>query len=136
MASRVSKRGSTAKEKAMGRDAAAVEAYLASLPEDVQTGLRKLQAAIATTIPGATRGISYGIPAFKLHGRPLVWFAAFKQHCSFFPGAAAIRIYAVELKGFKTSKGTIRFLPNKPPPGRLVAKLVKARISELRKSRR
>ena len=114
----------------------AVERYLCSLPENVRAGLEQLRRSVAAAAPAAVPGISYGIPAFRLNGRPLVWFAAFKQHSSFFPGVSAIRMHAAELKNYKTSKGTIQFRPDKPPPARLVAKLVKARIAELQKSRR
>jgi len=127
---------STIKKKAVATGEAAVNAYLASLPHHVRAGLVKLRKAIAAALPGAELGISYGIPAFKLDGRPLVWFAAFKQHSSFFPGAKAIRIHASDLKAYKTSKGTIQFPPDRPPPARLVARLVKARLAELKKSRR
>ena len=126
----------TTKRKARHADAAAVNAYLASLPSPACAGLRKLRSAIAAAAPGATQGFSYRMPAFKFEGRPLVWFAAFNQHSSFFPGVTAIRLHAADLKGYKTSKGTIQFPPAKPPPARLVAKLVKARIAELRKGKR
>src|SRR5689334_8446235 len=108
--------GSATKKSAARSDEAAVNAYLASLPDNVRAGLTKLRKAIAAAAPGAELGISYGIPAFRLDGRPLVWFAAFKQHSSFFPGAKAIRIHAADLKAYKTSKGTIRFPPDRPPP--------------------
>lgn len=114
-------------------EGAAVNAYIASLPDDVREGLRKLRSAIAAAAPGAKLGISYGVPAFKLDGRPLVWFASFKQHSSFYPGAAAIRSHAASLKGYTTSKGTIQFTPDKPLPAKLVAKLVKTRMEDLQK---
>ncbi len=62
-----------------------------------------------------------------------MWFAAFKDHLSFFPGAAAIRKYAAELKRYETSKGTIQFPPESPPPAGLVRKLVRARLADMEK---
>src|ERR1041385_1153857 len=105
-----SKLASSQKKEPVRNDAAAVKAYLSSLPAPMRRGLENLRQVIAAAAPGATQGISYGIPAFRLNGRPLVWFAAFKEHCSFFPGPAAIKIHATDLKAYKTSKGTIRFL--------------------------
>ena len=114
-------------------DVAKANAYLARLPRQVAAGLRKLRATISALAPDAEFGTSYGIPAFRINGRPLVWFAAFKQHSSFFPGAAAIRLHTDELKNYKISKGTIQFPHGKPPPAKLVAKLIKTRIAELEK---
>jgi len=80
--------------------------------------------------PEATEGISYGIPTFRYH-RALVAFAAFKNHCSFFPmNAGLIATFKEELKGYPTSTGTIRFPVDKPLPAALVKKLVKARVAE------
>lgn len=108
-----------------------VDDYLAKLPEEARAALEKLRKTIRAAAPKATEGFSYGIPAFKLHGRPLVSYAALKNHCSFFPmSPAVIEAHPKELEPYDTSKGTIRFSVDKPLPAALVRKLVKARIAE------
>jgi uncharacterized protein YdhG (YjbR/CyaY superfamily) len=107
-----------------------VDAYLAAVPEPARSTLNKIRATIRSTVPPeATEGISYGIPAFKYKGA-LVWFAAFSDHCSLFPGASVIAAFKNELKAYQTSKGTIRFPVDKPLSAALLKKLVKARIAE------
>jgi uncharacterized protein YdhG (YjbR/CyaY superfamily) len=107
-----------------------VDEYLAGVPEPARGTLNKIRAAIRSAVPPeATEAISYGIPTFKYQG-PLVWFAAFSNHCSLFPTASVIEAFKSELKGFSTSKGTIHFPTDKPLPTALVKKLVKARVMQ------
>src|SRR6266404_5929100 len=107
-----------------------VDEYLAGVPEPARSTLAKIRAAIRSAVPPeATEGISYGIPTFRYKG-PLVWFAAFSNHCSLFPTASVIEAFKSELKGFTTSKGTIHFPTDKPLSAALVKKLVKARVAQ------
>ncbi len=107
-----------------------VEAYLASIPDDARAALKKLRKTIRASAPEAIEGISYGMPAFK-HKGPLVYYAAFKDHCSFFPASVAVmRRFAADLKSYDQTKGSIHFTPARPLPALLVRKLVKARLAE------
>lgn len=92
--------------------------------------LEKLRKTIKAAAPKATESISYRIPTFKYQG-PLVAFAAFPNHCSFYPlSPSVLEAHRDELEAYDTSKGTIRFPATKPLPAALVKKLVKARIEE------
>ncbi len=107
-----------------------VDNYLAEVPEPARSTLKKVRAAIRSVVPEeATEAISYRMPAFIFKGF-LVGYAAFRDHCSFFPGAAPVALFKEELKKYPTSKGTIRFPVDKPLPAALVKKLVKARLRE------
>jgi uncharacterized protein YdhG (YjbR/CyaY superfamily) len=113
------------------KPAQTVDEYLAAVPEPAQSTLRHIRALIRSVVPKqTTEVISYGIPMFKFNGM-LVGYAAFKNHCSLFPtGSRVLDQFGTELKGYRTSKGTIQFPPDKPLPDGLIKKIVKARVKE------
>jgi len=107
-----------------------VAMYLAALPKDSRTALEKLRLSIRAAAPGAIELIAWGMPAFKL-GKLLVGYAAFKNHCSFFPMSVAVmHRYAAELREYETTRGSIHFSLAKPLPAALVKRMVKARLVE------
>ena len=106
-----------------------VDDYLSKVGDDKRAALQKLRKTIHAAAPKAEECISYGLPAFRLDGRMLVWFGAAANHCSFYPGGI-VQAYKDDLKDYKTSKGTIQFAPDNPLPATLVRKIVKARIAE------
>jgi len=111
---------------------AQIDAYLATLGEDQRAALQSLRGAIAGAAPEAVEAISYGVPAVRYHGRPLVAYAAAKAHCSLFPMSGAVMgAHRALLEGFDTAKGTIRFTPARPLPADLVASIVRARMTEI-----
>ncbi len=105
-----------------------VDEYIARFPE-VAEKLRSLRECIRKAAPDAEETISYGMPAFR-QTRILVYFAAFKDHISLFPTSSPIVKFRDELKGYKTSKGTIQFPLDRPIPLKLVEKIVKYRLEE------
>ena len=111
-----------------GAKAKTFDGFLAALSAEKRAALEKLRKAIRSAAPKAEECICYGIPAFRLNGKFLVALGAGANHCSFYPGST-LGAFREELKGYETSKGTIRFQPGQPLPSALVRKLVRARIA-------
>jgi uncharacterized protein YdhG (YjbR/CyaY superfamily) len=114
-----------------------VEEYLAGLPAEQRAALQNLRKTIKAAAPDATETIAYQMPAFKVNGRLVVSFAAFKDHCSLFPMSyQVIRDHADALKPYLAQKATLHFQPNKPIPAGLVKMIVTARLEENEARRR
>jgi len=108
-----------------------IDEYLAALSPDKRAALQKLRKIIRAAAPKAEERISYQLAAFRLDGRMLVAFGATENHCAFYlMSSSTVAACKAELEKYDTSKGTIRFQPDKPLPAALVRKLVKARIAE------
>jgi uncharacterized protein YdhG (YjbR/CyaY superfamily) len=107
-----------------------VDEYMSALPVDVQQVLEKIRSTIKTAAPKAEEVISYQMPGYKYHGM-LVYFAAFKDHCSLFPASKKVlEVFKDELKSFKTFGGTIHFTKDHLLPVKLVKQIVQYRVKE------
>jgi uncharacterized protein YdhG (YjbR/CyaY superfamily) len=112
-----------------------VEEYIALSPKEMQANLKKLRRVIREAAPEAQEIISYNMPAYKIYGRILLYFAAHKEHIGLYAMPSANIEFKKELKGYETSKGGIRFPFEKPIPIDLIKKMIKFRINEnLKKS--
>ena len=104
---------------------------LAAVSDEQRVALEKLRKTIRAVVPKAEECVSYGLAAFRLDGKPLVALGASANHCAFYlMSGSTVEAHADDLKDYDTSKGTIRFLADKPLPAALLRKLVKARIAE------
>ena len=111
---------------------ARIDAILAAAPADQRAALQWLRQTIAATAPDAEEVISYGMPAFRYHGRAMVSYSAFKAHCSFFPMTQAlIEANPERVAGFATAKGTLHFTPQHPLPRELVEWIVHERMAQI-----
>lgn len=110
-------------------DIEGVNKYISNLPIEQQIALERVRQIIKNTVPEAQEYLSYKMPAYHFHGM-IGGFAAFKNHCSFFPwDSKTIDVFKDELTGFKTSAGTIQFTPEKPLPEKLLQKILRYRVA-------
>ena len=107
-----------------------IDEYIRTFPKDVQTILEKMRKTIREAAPGAVETISYQMPTFKLNGRGLVYFAAFKNHIGFYPIPSGVEAFEKELSPYKQGKGSVQFPIDQPVPYDLVKRIVTFRVNE------
>jgi len=109
-----------------------VDEYIASQPEATQAVLERVRSTIRKAVPGAEEVISYQIPAFKLPGGTVVFFAGWKKHFSLYPASAPlVAAFKNDLAPYEVSKGTIRFPLGEPVPAKLIERIAKFRAREV-----
>ncbi|MBE0639223.1 MAG: DUF1801 domain-containing protein [Bacteroidales bacterium] len=108
-----------------------VEQYISAFPPEVSTLLEQIRSIIKKAAPDAVEGIAYGMPAYKLKGRPLVYFAGFKNHIGFYATPTGHEAFANELSKYKHGKGSVQFQLGKPIPYDLIRQIVEFRVYEV-----
>jgi len=109
-----------------------VDTYLSTFPADVQAILKQIRTIIKKAAPEAVESIAYGMPAYKTYGKPLVYFAGFKNHIGFYATPTGHEQFSAELSNFKQGKGSVQFSLDKPVPFALVKRIVEFRVKENR----
>ncbi|WP_199856419.1 iron chaperone [Lunatibacter salilacus] len=104
--------------------------YIAAFPTEVQEVLTQLRTIILETVPDAEEGFAYQMPSFKTHGKPLVYFAAFKNHIGLYATPTGHDAFKERLAGYKQGKGSVQFPLNQPIPYDLIREIVLFRMAE------
>ncbi|MBE7434302.1 MAG: DUF1801 domain-containing protein [Anaerolineales bacterium] len=108
-----------------------MDEFISNYPPEVQTILQRIRSVIHKSAPGAEEAMSYGIPSFKLNGKNLVHFSAFKEHIGFYPTPSGIAKFKKELSAYEGAKGSVKFPLNKPIPYALIGKITQYRVKEV-----
>ena len=114
----------------MNTDFKTVDEYIKSFPTDIQTLLKKVRETIRKNAPDAVESIAYGMPAYKMNGKPLVYFAGFKKHIGFYATPTGHAEFAKELSMYKQGKGSVQFPLGKSIPYELIRRMVAFRVKE------
>ncbi|MDF9798617.1 uncharacterized protein YdhG (YjbR/CyaY superfamily) [Catalinimonas alkaloidigena] len=107
-----------------------IDEYIADFPQDIQEVLEKVRATIHKAAPEAEEAISYQIPTFKMNGKNLVHFSAYKNHIGFYPGASGIEAFKRKLVEYKFAKGSVQFPLGRALPYELISEIVRYRVKE------
>lgn len=109
-----------------------VDDYIALQPEALRSKLAQVRAAIKKSVPDAVEVIGYRMPGYKLNGKPMLYFAGFKEHYSLFAASGSFfATLATELEGYELRKGTVHFSLAKPVPVKLITRIAKLRAAGL-----
>jgi uncharacterized protein YdhG (YjbR/CyaY superfamily) len=114
----------------MKKELLTVDAYILSFPEETQVKLETMRQTIKTVAPESMESISYGMPAYKLNGKPLVYFGGFSKHIGFYATSSGHEKFKKILSIYKQGKGSVQFPLDQPLPVELISKIVKYRASE------
>lgn len=108
-----------------------VDKYIAEFPKEVQEILQNVRDTIINAAPDVVEKMAYGMPGYKLNGKPLVYFAGYAKHVGFYATPAAHEAFADELNGYKQGKGSVQFPLNKPMPFDLIKRLIEFKMKQL-----
>ena len=115
------------------RKSSSVEEYIKGFPAEVQDLLEEIRKIIREKAPQAVEGIAYGMPAYKLNGKPLVYFAGHNKHIGFYATPSGHSAFSKELSGYRQGKGSVQFPLDRPLPHDLIGRMVQFRVQELTK---
>lgn len=107
-----------------------IDQYILGFPTDVQANLQLIRKSIKESAPEAIESMAYGMPAYKTYGKPLVYFAGFKNHIGFYATPSGHEKFSVELSQYKQGKGSVQFPLNLPLPVDLIKRIVEFRVLE------
>jgi uncharacterized protein YdhG (YjbR/CyaY superfamily) len=107
-----------------------VDEYIRSFPKETRDRMEKIRRTIRTQAPDAAENLSYGMPAYKTHGKPLVYFAGYKGHIGFYATPSGHSEFAEELSGYKQGKGSVQFPLEEPLPLELIKRIIQFRVQE------
>jgi uncharacterized protein YdhG (YjbR/CyaY superfamily) len=107
-----------------------IDIYIQKFPSEVQTILSNIRRIVLDIAPDAAESISYGMPGYRLAGKPLVYFAAYKNHIGFYATPSGHSEFQEELAQYKQGKGSVQFPLNQSIPYNLIKRMVQFRVSE------
>jgi uncharacterized protein YdhG (YjbR/CyaY superfamily) len=107
-----------------------VEEYISGFPASTQKLLKQVRKTIKAVAPGSEEAISYGMPGYKLNGKPLVYFAGYEHHIGFYATPTGHKKFEKQLSKYKQGKGSVQFPINEPMPLKLISEIVKFRLKE------